>query len=153
MPKTMKIGVDSCVIIAGVHANHPLHSVAAGWLVRHIATDELIVAHHSLLETYAVLTRLPGRLRTSGAEAWQLIETTVRPNMRIAPFESSAIWGCLERLTQKSVTGGSAYDAFILDILAAAAIDALATFNTNHFMKLSPPFEIIDPSVPPSECS
>jgi predicted nucleic acid-binding protein len=144
----MKIGVDSCVLIAGVHANHPLHCVAAEWLIGHIASDDLIVCHHSLLEAYAVLTRLPGRLRTSGAEAWQLIETTVRPHMQLAKFDSSAIWSCLERLTTKAVMGGGAYDAFILDILAAAGVQALATFNTAHFTRLSPPFGIIDPSIP-----
>jgi len=39
----MTIGVDSCVLIAGVHANHPLHAVAAKRLVRHIQADDAFI--------------------------------------------------------------------------------------------------------------
>ena len=69
----MKIGVDSSIIVAGVHANHPLHAVAADWLIRNISENELIIAHHSILEAYAVLIRLPSTLRISGTEAKQLL--------------------------------------------------------------------------------
>ena len=73
----MKIGIDSSVIVAGVHANHPRHAAAAQWLVQALTAHELIVCHHSVLESYAVLTS-PGRscdaftacvLHASGARA------------------------------------------------------------------------------------
>jgi hypothetical protein len=32
----MNIGVDSSLIVAGVHANHPRHALAASWLIRNI---------------------------------------------------------------------------------------------------------------------
>lgn len=142
----MKIGVDSCIIIAGVHANHPLHAVAANWLIRNIAENDLLVAHHSILETFAVLTRLPGRLRTSGAEARQLIQTTVKTNMALAPFDETAIWRSLDSLTRQGAVGGGAYDGFILKTLRDAGAEALATFNTRHFAGLAPDFHLIDPS-------
>ena len=150
MAKAMKIGVDSCVIIAGVHASHPMHAVAADWLIRNIAENRLVVAHHSILETYAVLTRLPGRLRTSAAEAQKLIEGTVRANMNVAPFQSDAIWNCLDALIRQTTMGGSAYDAFILHILTAIGIKAFATFNTAHFARIDPQLALIDPSNPVS---
>ena len=56
----MNIGVDSNVIVAGVHANHPYHALAANWLVQNLAEHQLMAAHYSVLESYAVLTRLPG---------------------------------------------------------------------------------------------
>lgn len=83
----MKISVDGSVLVAAVHANHPLHVVAADWLATRMAEDELWVTHHAVLETYAVLTRLPGPLRVTGDEARMLLDRTVRPHLRLAGFE------------------------------------------------------------------
>ncbi|MBC8391856.1 MAG: PIN domain-containing protein [Deltaproteobacteria bacterium] len=144
----MKIGVDSCILVAGVHANHPLHAVAADWLIRNIPSNELIVTHHSILETYAVLTRLPGELRTMGLEAKQLLEVTIRPNMQIAEFNPSSIWDCIESLANQSVVGGRSYDAFIAEILIKAGAEAIVTFNTAYFIDLDPHLSVIDPTKP-----
>ena len=144
----MKIGVDSCIIIAGVHANHPLHVLASDWLIRNISLHELIVTHHTILETYAVLTRLPGELKTNGPEATKLLETSVRPNMKIVEFNSSSIWECIDSIVNQSAMGGRSYDAFIAEILINAGAEAIATFNTIHFTELSLPVSLIDPSKP-----
>lgn len=144
----MKIGVDSCVLVAGVHANHPLHAVAADWLIRNIPSHDLIVTHHSILEAYAVLTRLPGDFLINGIEAQQLLESTIRPNMKIANFNADSIWGYIASLVNRSSTGGHSYDAFITEILINHGIDALATFNTKHFIKYTPQISVIDPSSP-----
>jgi len=144
----MKIGVDSSILVAGVHANHPLHAIAANWLIRNIASKELIVAHHSILETYAVLTRLPGKLRTSGSEAKQLLESTVKSNMHVADFSSVSIWDCIDSIVSHSAVGGHSYDAFIIEILNNAEVEAIATFNTTHFIELTPDLPIIDPAKP-----
>jgi len=144
----MKIGVDSCILVAGVHANHPLHAVAADWIIRNISLRKLIVAHHSILEAYAVLTRLPGELRITGPEAKQLLESTIRPNMKIAKFDASTIWDCINSLVSQSAVGGLSYDAFIADILTNAGAEAIATFNTTHFIDIAPHLSVIDPSKP-----
>ena len=110
----MRIGVDSSILVAGVHANHPLHAVAAGWLIKNIPLHELIVSHHSILETYAVLTRLPGKLRLTGPEVNQVLESTIKPNMRIADISSSSIWNCIESLVNHSALGGGARTMYSL---------------------------------------
>jgi predicted nucleic acid-binding protein len=144
----MKIGIDSCILVAGVHANHPLHAVAANWLIRNIPLHELIVTHHSILEAYAILTRLPGEFRIDGIEARQLLESTIRPNMIIAKFDAASIWDYITALVNQSSTGGHSYDAFIAEILINHGIDAIATFNTKHFIRFAPQISIIDPSSP-----
>ena len=144
----MKIGVDSCILVAGIHANHPLHAVAANWLIRNISESKLFVTHHSIIETYAVLTRLPAGLRITGPEAKQLLESTVRPNFQIAGFSASSIWDCIDALVNRSAVGGQSYDTFIVEILIKAGVDAIATFNTSHFNKLAPNLMVIDPSKP-----
>ena len=144
----MKIGVDSSILVAGVHANHPLHAVAAGWLIKNIPLHELIVSHHSILETYAVLTRLPGELRLTGPEAKQLLESTIKLNMRVADFSSSSIWECIDSLVNHSALGGRSYDVFIAEILSKSGAESVATFNTRHFSEFATKFSIIDPSKP-----
>ncbi len=144
----MRIGVDSCILIAGVHANHPFHAIASAWLIRNISLHELVVAHHSILETYAVLTRLPGEFRISSSEVKQLLESSIRPNMMIAPFSSTSIWDCIDSLVNQSATGGNSYDYFIAEILINFGVESIATFNTSHFIDFATSINIIDPSKP-----
>ena len=145
----MTIGVDSNVVIAGVHANHPRHTLAATWLIEALATHRLVVAHHSVLEAYAVLTRLPGDLRISPSEARDLLSQTVRANMEIADLASESTWSHLEGLVMSSVAGGRSYDAIVLRVLRSFGVDAVSTFNPAHFRDLDPEMKIIDPSAPP----
>ncbi len=144
----MKIGVDSSVLIAGVHANHPRHALAASWLIRNIPLHELMVSHHSILESFAVLTRLPGELRLTGSETKQLLESTIKPNMQVAEFGASSIWDCIDSLVNHSAVGGNSYDLFSADILYRSGAEAIATFNPRHFSEFSFLLPVIDPSQP-----
>lgn len=140
--------MDSCILVAGVHANHPLHAIASDWLIRNIPLNKLIVAHHSILEAYAVLTRLPGEFRISSSEARKLLETTIQPNMRIAAFSETSIWDYINSLVLQQAIGGHAYDGFIAEILIHSGVEAIATFNVFHFTHLASHVKILDPSKP-----
>ena len=141
----MKIGVDSSVIIAAVHANHPLHAVSAQWLNGVFEEHTVIVAHHSILETYAVLTRLPSQYRFSPSEAQTVIHGTLDGNAAVARFEGSDIWRILDTLVGIPASGGTSYDAFILRILEEAGVDCVATYNEADFQRLASSARIIDP--------
>ena len=84
----MKLGVDSSVLVACLHANHPFHIAAADWMNHSFENHEVVVAHHSVLE---------------------------------------------------------AYDGFVIEILAAARVEAIATGNAREFRRLSRGIRIIDP--------
>ena len=144
----MKIGIDSSVIIAGVHANHPRHAAAAHWLVGAMSMHELVVCHHSILEAYAVLTSLPGSFRVTPSEARDLLSATVMENMSLAGFEPGSIWAILAAFIPKSAAGGRSYDAFVARVLYAHGAQAVATFNTKHFAGLIEGFTVIDPGEP-----
>jgi len=144
----MKIGVDSCVIIAGVHANHPRHAAAAHWLVGALSVHQLVVCHLSILEAYAVLTSLPGDSRVTPSEARDLLSATVMENMSIAGFEPGSIWTIVANFIPSSVAGGRSYDAFVARVLHAHGVQAVATFNAKHFAGLIQGFTIIDPGEP-----
>ena len=101
---------------------------------------------YSILEAYAVLTRLPGTFRINSHEAKQLLETTIQSNMRIANFSATSIWDYINSLANQAVAGGHSYDYFIAEILIKSGVKTIATFNTSHFTDFTSYIDIIDPS-------
>ena len=141
----MKLGVDSSVLVACLHANHPFHIAAADWMNHSFENHEVVVAHHSVLEAYAVLTRLPAEYRLVPSEAVTALHATLRDNVVVAPFSERSIWDVVRRLGENAAAGGAAYDGFIIEILAAARVEAIATANAREFRRLSRGIRIIDP--------
>lgn len=146
----MRIGVDSSVLVAAMSIGHPLQIAATAWINSQPVENELWVTHHSVLECYSVLTRLPGAWRATGDEARRLIEATVRENMQVAPFRPELVWELLDDLAGRHVVGGRSYDAFTVALLRGAGVEAIATLNRRHFADLAPDLPIIDPSAPQS---
>jgi predicted nucleic acid-binding protein len=144
----MKIAVDASVIVCGVHANHPRHALAAAWLLRAISEHSLLVSHHTILEVYAVLTRLPADFRVTPSEARDLLMATVKKNMRVVPFSAESIWKVVDFFVVSSVAGGRSYDAFVAEVVRNAGAEAIATFNPAHFRDLTQ-MKVIDPSQVP----
>lgn len=144
----MTIGVDSSVLVAAIHAAHPRHALAVGWVTRALQVHTLVATHHSVLEAYAVLTRLPGDNRVTPSEARDLLTASVKENMAIACYDPQSIWEAIGSFVTASVAGGRSYDAFVADILRRAAVDAVATFNPSHFSEAAHGMRVIDPSDP-----
>jgi predicted nucleic acid-binding protein len=142
----MKIGVDTSVIVAAVHANHPRNNETVQWLNSAFDRHEIVIAHHSVLESYAVLTRLPGQYRLSATEAWTVLTETVKKNTSLAKFSGSWIWSIVDTMAQIPVSGGAAYDFLIARTLIKAGVDCIATYNTADFRRLVPDLKIISPS-------
>jgi predicted nucleic acid-binding protein len=132
----VRIGVDSSIIVAAVHTRHPRHSVAA---------HELVVCHHSILEAYAVLTRLPGDLRVQPSEARDLLAATVKASMSVTGFKPAEIWKVLELFVPSSVAGGHSYDAFVAHAPSSSGAEAMATLDPKHFQDLVEGLGVISP--------
>jgi len=70
----MKILFDTSLIIAALVEPHPMHIRAFPWLKKAKTKDfELVVASHTLAESYAVLSTLPIKPRISPSVSWRLI--------------------------------------------------------------------------------
>jgi predicted nucleic acid-binding protein len=141
----MTVGVDSSIIVAAVHANHPLHKPMAGWLDAAFDEHSVVIAHHTVLGSYAVLTRLPAPYRLGPAEADRVLRETLETHATIAPFDGAAIWDLVDRIGQMPAAGGATYDAFIIEILKVAGVLAIATSKVDQFRRLSRDIDIIDP--------
>ncbi len=104
--------VDSSVVVAALVQWHEGHDAA-----RQQAHGQFVPAH-AYLESYAVLTRLPGPGRLSPRTARELLAAWFPPAHVIAP-PADVMAEAVERMAAADVAGGAAYDALIA--LTAAA--------------------------------
>lgn len=142
----MIAGVDTSVLVAAVHANHPMHAVASTWLDSAFSEHEVLIAHHSVVESYAVLTRLPSKFRLSPQEAQMVLRETLHGNARLASFVAESVWSTLDSIVHRGAAGGPTYDAFIINILAEAGADVIVTFNAREFRGLAGDLRVAEPS-------
>ncbi len=83
----------------------------------------MALAGHALVETYSVLTRLPGDVRLSGEDAARLLASRFRPPLVLSAKASRRLPDVLAGL---GIVGGAVYDALV----ALAALEHSAQLAT-----------------------
>ena len=128
---------DTSCIVAAVCAWHPYHEPAASEIERRLNTGEpMLLAAPALVESYAVLTRLPPPHRVSPLDALALLEGGFMETGRTVALEADAsARSCARR--KLGVAGGRTYDAVIAACAVAGPAQTLLTFNAAHFASLS----------------
>ena len=98
--------VDTSVAVPALVENHPAHDQCTS------ATTgrDVVLATHSALETYSVLTRLPGDARLVPVDAARLISVRFGSPIPL-PLEQAV--GLVDELARLGVAAGSVYDALI----------------------------------------
>ncbi|HEY7008456.1 MAG TPA: PIN domain-containing protein [Jatrophihabitantaceae bacterium] len=109
-----KVAIDTSVAVPLLVQTHTAHKLVVAWWRRR----PLALSGHALIETYAVLTRLPGDIRLEPADAARLLHERFESPLLLRPVDSKRVPETLARL---NIAGGAAYDA----IVALAAV-------TNH---------------------
>jgi predicted nucleic acid-binding protein len=126
--------LDTSCVIAAVCSWHEHHAAAADEIERRLDRGErMVVAAHVLVESYAVLTRLPPPHRLSPADAWTLIRTNFAAGAKLASLSGPDHVRLLEHLSSTGVGGGRVYDALIAECASRAGAGALLTLNPRHF--------------------
>jgi predicted nucleic acid-binding protein len=140
-----RVVLDTNAIVALLcpwHEHHQLVVRAATAALRD--HKGLGVVAYTLIEAYAVLTRLPAPYRLACSDAFELL----RKNFGAAPLAALAApehWTLIERAAGASVGGGRTYDALIAETAALLAPCDLFTFNAKHFAGAdSPELTIVD---------
>ncbi|MDR0481599.1 MAG: type II toxin-antitoxin system VapC family toxin [Cellulomonadaceae bacterium] len=98
--------VDTSVAIPYVMANHPAHQAVD----RAVAGRVLHLSGHAHVETYAVLTRLPGTSRLTPLDACRLIDANFRSTL-VAPLSIQA--SAPSTLAHAGIAGGATYDGLV----------------------------------------
>ena len=130
--------LDSSCMVAAVCSWHEHHARALGELNRRLnRQEEMVVAAPALIETYAVLTRLPAPHRLSADDALALIEANFLRGVRSVALDSRSYERLLRGAPALEVRGGSTYDAVIAMCAIKASASVLLTFNERHFRRYS----------------
>jgi predicted nucleic acid-binding protein len=124
------------------------HAAVAAEVDRRLAGGEsMVLAAHTLAETYAVLTSLPPPRRLSPRDARVLIERNfVQVAEQAVALDGPAYVELLGRMASQGVSGGRIYDAVIAACAERAGVATLLTFNVAHFRSLvGPRIEVVAP--------
>ncbi len=121
----------------------------SSWHVHHIQSAReierrlddghtLVVASPALIETYAVMTRLPPPRRLSPGTVMALLEANFAgAAIEVVALDPSDYRRLLGQAAVHGVAGGRTYDAVILACAIAAHADVLLTFNDRQFRSLA----------------
>jgi len=133
-------------MVAAVCAWHERHQDAAAAFTHRLDRGEtLIVPGPALIETYAVLTRLPPPHRLSATHAWTLIESNFVRNGKIAALSAPEYPRLLSALATRNETGGRVFDSLIAASARRGSATVLLTFNPRHFED-SESLSIVEPA-------
>ena len=113
------IGLDTSVAVALLVRTHSAHDAVVNWW----GGRDLALSGHALIETYSVLTRLPGDIRLAPADAVLLLSSRFGAPLLLGPADSARL---PELLAGLGVAGGAVYDA-VVGLAAARNGCVLAT--------------------------
>lgn len=97
---------DTSVAVPALQASHVAHAQVQ----RGIGGRALGLPAHAALETYSVLTRLPGDARLSADDASTLIADRFDPIIALATDAAAHL---VRTLAERRISGGAVYDAVI----------------------------------------
>lgn len=121
----MTLALDTSVAVPLLSADHVAHGVVAAWW----DGRPVVLAGHAAVETYAVLTRLPGAARLAPDDAARLLDTRFGDPLQPSP---ATLAGLSRALADRDIVGGASYDA----VVALAARDHGAVLATRDMRAL-----------------
>jgi predicted nucleic acid-binding protein len=137
--------VDTSVVVAALVGWHEEHEAARKVLERALVAERLVLPAPSLIEAYAVMTRLPSPHRLSPADAAALLRETFAGESTVA-LDGGEVWQLIDDLENNQIAGGRSYDSHILACARKAGATRLLTFNERDFLALGDPrIEIVRP--------
>lgn len=134
----MKVFLDTNVLVAACVDQHEHHARALPLMESvHKGMVQGFVSAHSLLETHAILTRLPRSPRISPSQAATLVHENVVKHFTVVALTAREYGELAARLGRNSVVGGQAYDVLHLECAEKCGAERIYTFNVSHFAGLA----------------
>jgi predicted nucleic acid-binding protein len=124
------------VLVPTFHGDHEHHDASLA-VFRRFAKQEACCSAHSLAETYATLTGLPGRHRVAADQAMLFLET-IRERLTLIPLTEEDYATTIDAAARARVVGGGVYDALIARCALKAKAEVLYTWNVSDFRRLGP---------------
>lgn len=135
----MRALFDTSVLVAALIPDHPMHGRSFPWLRRAQAGEiEFLVAAHSTLELYSVLTRLPVTPRIGPAAARRLASANVTKPARSVALSSTDYRRLLDHVAELGLAGGVVFDALVARAAERSGAERLLTLNPSDFERVWP---------------
>ena len=122
-----RVAVDTSVAVPLLSRSHPLQKWLSGWA----SGKQLWLSGHAAMETYSVLTRLPGGMAVAPGDARRLLDEGFAGTLALAGSATA-----YRELAGLGVTGGAVYDGLVAlaakehsAVLATRDARALATYE------------------------
>ncbi len=129
----MRVLLDTSCIVAAALPQHEHHAATITDLARRRAAGHtFVMAAHALLESYAVLTRLPPPHRLSPADAVTVLDRNWGKTETIALTGAEA-WRVVRHHAAAGLSGGRVYDGQIAACAQKAKAGEIVTWNVRHF--------------------
>jgi predicted nucleic acid-binding protein len=106
LPTSADLLLDTSAAIALVHDRNPVHEAVL--TLTHGLT--LGLAGHAAIETYSVLTRLPGEARVSPRRANDIIQRSFAASV---PLPAAAARRAVQIFADAGIAGGAVYDGLV----------------------------------------
>lgn len=138
--------LDTSVVVASLLGWHAHHEQAREAVDGAFRQGAVVLPLPALVESYAVLTRLPPPHRLSPEDALTLLRDNFEGPARVEGLNGQEVWRLLGALASNRIAGGRTYDAQILAAAVKAGADVLLTSNPSDFAGLGDDdVEIRDP--------
>ncbi len=129
----MRVLVETSCLVALALPDHEHHVATLDALERRrAARQEFVIAAHSLVEAYSVLTRLPAPERLAPQAAFDLLESNWGKSEMVA-LTAAESWRVLREHAVTGTQGGRVYDGIIAHCGRRAGVDQILTWNLRHF--------------------
>jgi predicted nucleic acid-binding protein len=122
---------DTSVLVPAFVEDHVHHERSLAAFLRADKKTGCCSAH-TLLEFYAVITRLPGRDRISGDQILLLVQN-IRERLTVISISTEDYFEILERTAAARAFGGAVYDILVAHCALKAPAEILYTWNVRHF--------------------
>ena len=136
---------DTSCLVAAACGWHEFHGRTVAELDNRARSgDDLVIASHSLVESYVVLTRLPSPNRLSAETAMALLEANWGA-AAVVHLTAMETWVALRMARTLGVSGGPLYDAVIATSAEKARASTVLTWNVRHFARLADEIRVAEP--------
>jgi predicted nucleic acid-binding protein len=136
---------DATVLVAAIVGWHERHRPATAAIEAALARKSLVIPAPALLESYAILTRLPAQHRLTHADAFHLLRSSFSA-ARVTAARTRDAWSALRRWSVAGIGGSDAFDASVVEIARDAGAKTLLTFRRVELERLAiSGIEIVEP--------
>lgn len=145
-PTTLFLPDTSC-IVAAILSWHEQHEQARTAIEQRLLDGQLmLIAAHTLVEAYSVLTRLPARHRVAPVVAARLIDEGFCDVGKVVGLNARSYAKLLRKAPAAGIAGGRIYDAVIAQTAMQGGAQVILTFNARHFATLvTAPTQVVVP--------